>query len=279
MSSEKSSIRVCVRVRPLSSREAADGARVAVRCSDRTVAVVDPVSLQLYGGDSSAAPAPPLRTFAFDAVLAPGSQSDTYAVVGAPLLESALAGYNSALFAYGPTGTGKTHTMLGASGVLDPSTTPDLGVIPRLCGELFSRLGGGMPTGDVGSSLSPATADTSVSVLASYYQIYCETVSDLLAAAGAGVGDAGEAAGGPHRQQQQQQPSFHVGAGRRRDGGGGGGSAGVASSGGAAAPGMGGGGGGLRVREHPATGPFIDGLTLVPVASYADVEKLLVAGR
>lgn len=31
----------------------------------------------------------------------------------APLIEEVLSGYNCTVFAYGQTGTGKTHTMVG----------------------------------------------------------------------------------------------------------------------------------------------------------------------
>ena len=35
------------------------------------------------------------------------------AVTGRPIVESCLAGYNASIFAYGQTGAGKTHTMVG----------------------------------------------------------------------------------------------------------------------------------------------------------------------
>ena len=41
----------------------------------------------------------------------------------AHLIDSALTGTNISVFAYGPTGTGKTYTMLG--------TDSDPGIIPR----------------------------------------------------------------------------------------------------------------------------------------------------
>ena len=36
-----------------------------------------------------------------------------HAVVGKPIVDNCLTGYNSCIFAYGQTGSGKTYTMLG----------------------------------------------------------------------------------------------------------------------------------------------------------------------
>ena len=46
--------------------------------------------------------------------------------VALPIIESVLEGYNGTIFAYGQTGTGKTHTMEG-------SKTDEVlrGIIPR----------------------------------------------------------------------------------------------------------------------------------------------------
>lgn len=74
----------------------------------------------------------------------PATQEDVYAEVGRPLLLHALEGYNSTLLAYGATGSGKTYTMMGGGtkpgnvgATADPS---QLGIIPRLCYELFEEL-------------------------------------------------------------------------------------------------------------------------------------------
>uniref|UniRef100_A0AAG5DQS7 Kinesin motor domain-containing protein n=2 Tax=Anopheles atroparvus TaxID=41427 RepID=A0AAG5DQS7_ANOAO len=41
------------------------------------------------------------------------TQEEVYAIAVAPLVHDVLNGYNAAVFAYGATGSGKTHTMLG----------------------------------------------------------------------------------------------------------------------------------------------------------------------
>ena len=37
-----------------------------------------------------------------------------FAVVGRPVVNNCMSGYNSCIFAYGQTGSGKTYTMLGS---------------------------------------------------------------------------------------------------------------------------------------------------------------------
>lgn len=60
--------------------------------------------------DSSQAP----KTFTFDGVYGvDAKQSDIYKETAYPIVESTLEGYNGTIFAYGQTGTGKTHTMEG----------------------------------------------------------------------------------------------------------------------------------------------------------------------
>ena len=52
--------------------------------------------------------------FTFDAVLDERStQEQCFQIVGRPLAEAALRGFNSTVFAYGQTGSGKTYTMMG----------------------------------------------------------------------------------------------------------------------------------------------------------------------
>lgn len=54
------------------------------------------------------------KKFTFDRTFGPDSkQVDVYAAVVGPLIEEVLSGYNCTVFAYGQTGTGKTHTMVG----------------------------------------------------------------------------------------------------------------------------------------------------------------------
>ena len=63
------------------------------------------------------------------------TQQDVFDKVGKPLYEHALAGYNTTIFAYGQTGTGKTHTMVG-----NPDDPDLMGMIPRAFQQVTPRL-------------------------------------------------------------------------------------------------------------------------------------------
>ena len=50
-----------------------------------------------------------------------------------PLVESVLEGYNGTIFAYGQTGCGKTHTMMGAK----EAGPEHIGIIPNAFEHIF----------------------------------------------------------------------------------------------------------------------------------------------
>lgn len=52
------------------------------------------------------------RVFSFDMAFEPTcAQKYIFDHAALPIIESVLEGYNGTIFAYGQTGTGKTHTM------------------------------------------------------------------------------------------------------------------------------------------------------------------------
>lgn len=83
----------------------------------------------------------------------------------APHLKSLFQGLDVTIFAYGVTGTGKTHTMRGGLKLADR------GVIPRLLSGVFRRSK---------KIMKDTSGDTTVSVALSYYEIYNDKVFDLL---------------------------------------------------------------------------------------------------
>lgn len=78
-----------------------------------------------------------------------------------PILPHVLNGQNASVFAYGPTGAGKTHTMLGSS--------EQPGVIPRAVREVFKLV-----------QSKDEAEGWNYSIGMSYLEIYNEKVLDLL---------------------------------------------------------------------------------------------------
>jgi hypothetical protein len=113
---------------------------------------------------------PPVdRVYGFDKVFGPYStQEDVYDDAVRPVVDEVLDGYNCTIFAYGQTGTGKTHTMEGDhQGCADsPETLPeDAGIIPRAMAHVFA-------------SLNASGAE--YSVRCTFLELYNEEITDLL---------------------------------------------------------------------------------------------------
>ncbi|CEP65061.1 kinesin family protein LALA0_S20e00188g [Lachancea lanzarotensis] len=91
-------------------------------------------------------------------------QEQFYSLLAREYLLHALDGYNTCIFAYGQTGSGKSHTMSG--------TTLNPGIVPRMCQELF----------EVRNlyELSDDQVHPQFSIKCSYFEIYNESVRDLL---------------------------------------------------------------------------------------------------
>ena len=73
------------------------------------------------------------RQFAFDhAFGAQSTQEDVYRATARGLIEGVLRGINSTVFAYGPTGAGKTFTMLGSG--------QEAGIMCLTLGDLYRQI-------------------------------------------------------------------------------------------------------------------------------------------
>ncbi|PON22004.1 kinesin family member 22 [Trichoderma gamsii] len=93
------------------------------------------------------------------------SQETLFTSEVAPHLKSLFQGVDVTIFAYGVTGTGKTHTMRGGMKLAER------GVIPRLLSGVFRR----------GKKImKESEGSTVVEVALSYYEIYNDKVYDLL---------------------------------------------------------------------------------------------------
>ena len=174
---DSETIKVHVRVRPLSDHERARGDQECIHIADdcRTVRFVVPTA----SGASRSTIAPTVRALAFDSALANASQAQIFESAGTmSLLQDALAGCPVTIFAYGQTGSGKTYTMTGPES-LDfseqdaPPPTADgpYGLIPRGVGALFSLITAMEDAGQLPGGCS---------VRASYLELYNESLNDLL---------------------------------------------------------------------------------------------------
>lgn len=76
------------------------------------------------------------------------TQEEVYETTTAPLVRDVLDGYQAAVFAYGATGSGKTHTMLGnnplkaATPNVNPNTphSSEDGLMVRAIIQIFSSM-------------------------------------------------------------------------------------------------------------------------------------------
>jgi hypothetical protein len=90
------------------------------------------------------------------------SNADIYARTAAPLVESVFKGVNATCFAYGQTGAGKTHTMMGPSN--EPHGSPNQGLITLAANDMFDRL----------------RSNPGVTLTCSFFEIYSGKLFDLL---------------------------------------------------------------------------------------------------
>lgn len=142
------SIKIIVRVRPITEKEisAHDGSALVVSERKACVAVQE-------------------RQYTFDQVFDQhSSQEHLFEAVGKPIVDGCLNGANGSIFAYGQTGSGKTYTMVGSD------SFASRGVIPRVLEYLFSQITAKQQNGDI----------INCSVACSFLEIYKENISDLL---------------------------------------------------------------------------------------------------
>ncbi|XP_013360881.1 PREDICTED: centromere-associated protein E isoform X2 [Chinchilla lanigera] len=144
---EEAAVAVCVRLRPLSSRENELGEATHVYWKTDSNAV--------YQVDGS-------KSFNFDRVFHNNETTkNVYEEIAVPIIDSAIQGYNGTIFAYGQTASGKTHTMMGSKDCL--------GVIPRAIHDIFQKI--------------KKFPDREFLLRVSYMEIYNETITDLLCSA------------------------------------------------------------------------------------------------
>ncbi|TYH01792.1 hypothetical protein ES288_A09G087900v1 [Gossypium darwinii] len=100
------------------------------------------------------------------------SQEKLFRVVGVPMVENCMSGYNSCMFAYGQTGSGKTYTMMGDIYEVESQLSEDCGLTPRIFEYLFSRIRM--------EEESRKDQKLRFSCKCSFLEIYNEQITDLL---------------------------------------------------------------------------------------------------
>ncbi|OIW26620.1 kinesin-domain-containing protein [Coniochaeta ligniaria NRRL 30616] len=153
------SVRVVARIRPLLKNELDKDVIVTVDSAEEGRA---PNLVKIPSPKNAAEE----FTFAFNSVYdQQTSQEELFSAEVAPHLKALFQGLDLTFFAYGVTGTGKTHTMRGGLKLAER------GVIPRLLSGVFRR----------GKKIAKDTnGETTVDVALSYYEIYNDKVFDLL---------------------------------------------------------------------------------------------------
>ncbi|KAM6951234.1 kinesin-like protein KIF19 [Aplochiton taeniatus] len=149
---------VALRIRPLSDVEQEEAATiVAHRVDEQMVVLLDPME---DPDDILRANRSREKTYMFDVAFDfSANQEEVYRATTKGLIEGLISGYNATVFAYGPTGCGKTYTMLG--------TDREPGIYVRTLNDLFR-------------AIEETSDDMQYSVTMSYLEIYNEMIRDLL---------------------------------------------------------------------------------------------------
>eukprot|EP01028_Stygiella_incarcerata_P006271 TRINITY_DN256_c0_g2_i1.p1 TRINITY_DN256_c0_g2~~TRINITY_DN256_c0_g2_i1.p1 ORF type:complete len:1114 (-),score=364.20 TRINITY_DN256_c0_g2_i1:2222-5563(-) len=166
-----SNFTVTIRIRPENEREKESmSSRNILHVLGKNVLIFDPAQ-GAYGQIES-----PSRTttqfmqrrakdqkYAFDRVFGETTtQLEVYEATTKKLIPSVLSGYNATVFAYGPTGAGKTYTMMGCD-----ESGP--GVMALTMIDLFTEI-------------EKCKSEKQVKVSMSYLEVYNEHIFDLLSA-------------------------------------------------------------------------------------------------
>ncbi|XP_039984947.1 kinesin-like protein KIF18A [Xiphias gladius] len=166
-----SHVKVVIRVRPADDNEKRENCRNVVQVVDNHMLIFDPKEedISCFGSQRVRNRNINKRAnkdlkFVFDHVFSENStQVDIFENTTKGVLDGVMNGFNCTVFAYGATGAGKTHTMLGSQN--------DPGVMYRTMKELFKRM-------------DDAKEEKEFAVAFSYLEVYNEQIRDLLANTG-----------------------------------------------------------------------------------------------
>ncbi|XP_073739264.1 kinesin-like protein KIF19 isoform X2 [Callorhinus ursinus] len=156
--SKDQQLMVALRVRPISVAELEEGATlIAHKVDEQMVVLRDPME---DPDDVLRAHRSREKSYLFDVAFDfTATQEMVYQATTKSLIDGVISGYNATVFAYGPTGCGKTYTMLG--------TDHEPGIYVRTLNDLFR-------------AIEETSNDMEYEVSMSYLEIYNEMIRDLL---------------------------------------------------------------------------------------------------
>ncbi|EGR27722.1 kinesin motor domain protein, partial [Ichthyophthirius multifiliis] len=158
--SEKQSIQVTIRVRPLNKNEKQESQQTCIKFNQQ-----QPNSIQLETSSQSN-----LKTFQFDYIAHQyTTQQEIFQKIALPAVDNCFEGYNACIFAYGQTGAGKTFTITGSSDLEQVLETENRGLLPRVLENIFVRINN-----------QKSQKNVEYLVKCSYLEIYNEHIIDLL---------------------------------------------------------------------------------------------------
>ncbi|KAK1330869.1 hypothetical protein QTO34_008811 [Cnephaeus nilssonii] len=147
--SKDQQLTVALRVRPISVSELEEGATLIAHKVDEQ----DPDDILRAHRSRE-------KSYLFDVAFDfTATQEMVYQATTKSLIKGVISGYNATVFAYGPTGCGKTYTMLG--------TDHEPGIYARTLNDLFR-------------AIEETSNDMEYEVSMSYLEIYNEMIRDLL---------------------------------------------------------------------------------------------------
>lgn len=165
---EVANIEVAIRIRPMLEKELSTGEFEILKAEDKLIVVFDPLDIEFERQNKQTLDVyhrSREQRYAFDHIFTLEPVEKMYAKTVHGLIEPLFRGFNGCVFAYGATGTGKTHTMLGSSAVD--------GLNLLAVREIFDR--------------REEMTEHSVDIYVSYVEVYNEQIRDLLAVRDTGI--------------------------------------------------------------------------------------------
>lgn len=160
---------VAVRVRPLSQKEIDNGNKSCCNVINGNIVAI---SKEGEAGGYLKSQLGSVIDYGFDVAFdTDATQLEVYEKTAKKFIPNVISGLNVTVFAYGATGAGKTHTMLGNTRADEAANHADAGIIPNAVFDLFSQ---------INEKNANLLYGEEYSIIISFIEVYNEQVYDLL---------------------------------------------------------------------------------------------------